>query len=245
MSKLKSKSKYEKKITFPADPNAIYQDNTEQWYINSRFFWSIQEPSVESMTQGPDELSSIDLKFTYFVLSLLKSEKKIRGGRVADCGGGIGRVSFQVLTHFYNRIDIIDPIPHFLLKAREYLEKELPVEIYQVGIEEWAPSEFYDAFYIQWTLCHLTDKDIVSFLKRCKLKANKDARFFIKENIAGMTLDTEKSQYEYYPEKNSICRTYNHYCELFKSAGLILEEYRIQPNWPIDFLTVVLFILKR
>ncbi|KAK8895630.1 Alpha N-terminal protein methyltransferase 1B [Tritrichomonas musculus] len=230
---------------YPVDPKKIYQDKIKSWYVESRFYWSMQEPNVESMTQGPDELSVTDLRYTYFVLSLLKSEDKIKGGRIADCGGGIGRVSFQVLTHFYDQIDIIDPIPHFLLKAREYLEKELPVEIYQVGLEEWNPTEIYNAFFVQWTLCQLTDEDIVSFLRRCKESSTDDAYFFIKENIAGMTLKTDKSQYEFYPDKNSICRTYNHYCELFQEAGLILQEYRVQPNWPIDFLTVVLFVLRK
>ncbi|OHS96701.1 hypothetical protein TRFO_37105 [Tritrichomonas foetus] len=230
---------------YPPDPSMLYNDRMDTWYINSRFYWSIQEPNVESMTQGPDELSITDLRYTFFVLSLLKSEDKIKGGRVADCGGGIGRVSFQVLSHFFDKIDIIDPIPQFLLKAREYLEKEVPVEIFQVGLEEWMPSETYDAFYIQWTLCHLTDNDIVDFLRRCKENSTKQALFFIKENIAGMTLETEKSQFEYYPEKNSICRTYKHYLSLFKEAGLVLEEYRVQPNWPVDFLTVVLFVLKK
>lgn len=238
-----TREKYSEK--YPADPSDVYKSKLDSWYVESRFFWSIQEPTVEAMAQGPDELSITDLRFTYFVMLLLKSEDKIKGGRIADCGGGIGRVAFQVLTHFYDQIDIIDPIPHFLLKAREYLEKEVPVDVYQVGLEEWIPSESYDAFYVQWTLCQLTDEDIVSFLKKCKENSEENALIFVKENIAGMTLDTAKSQYEYYSDKNSICRTFNHFCDLFKAAGFIIEEYRIQPNWPSNFLNVVLFVLRK
>ncbi|KAH0789219.1 c9orf32 [Histomonas meleagridis] len=231
--------------SLPRDPNMIFSEKGDQWYVESRFFWSTQQPTIESMIFGNEEYSIIDLRYTYNVLSLLQFEKKIKGGVVADCGGGIGRVSFQVLTHFFQSVDIVDPIPHFLFKAREHLEKVLSVDIIQKGLEEWNPSKAYDAFYIQWTMCYLTDRDLVSFLKRCSLSSSKDCIFIIKENIAGVELQTDKSQYEYYPERNSICRTYPHFCELFKKAGLVLEEYRIQPNWPSDFLSVAMFILRK
>jgi protein N-terminal methyltransferase len=233
------------KISLPSDPALIYMAKQEKWYLESRFFWSIQEPSVESMTQGGGELSTVDLRYTFSVLSLLKSEDRIRGGRVADCGGGIGRVAFQVLTHFFDKIDIIDPIPHYLMKAREYIEKEMVLEVFQMGLEEWTPVYVYDAFYIQWTLCHLTDIDLIDFLRRCREKSTPKGLFLIKENVAGGSLDADKDEYEYYEDKNSVCRTFGHYLELFAEAGLIMEEYRIQPNWPRDFCMVILFVLRK
>lgn len=77
----------------PSDSATIIMEKDEKWYIESRFFWSIQEPTVEAMCQGVGEVSTSDLRYTFAVLSLLKSEDRIKGGRVADCGGGIGRVS--------------------------------------------------------------------------------------------------------------------------------------------------------
>lgn len=233
------------KSSLPPDPVMIYMDDMDRWYVESRFYWTIQEPTSESMTQGVDELSAIDLRYSFAVLSLLKTEDKIKGGRIADCGGGIGRVSFQILTHFFDKIDIIDPIPHFLLKAREYIEKDSPIEVYQVGLEEWNPTATYDAFWIQWVLCYLTDADIIAFLKRCRDCATQSCLFLVKENVAGINLEAEKSRYEYYPDKHSICRTFTHFIELFQSAGLFMEEYRVQPNWPDDYLTVVLFVLRK
>lgn len=233
------------KYSLPPDPVMLYMEIIDQWYVESRFYWTIQEPTADSMTQGIGELSLVDLKYSYSILALLKSEDRITGGRVADCGGGIGRVSFQILAHFFDKIDIIDPIPHFLLKAREYIEKEVPVEVHQFGLEEWNPKATYDAFWIQWTLSYLTDTDLIAFLRRCKDHSTNNCLFLIKENIGGRDLDSDKSQYEYYPEKHSICRTYTHYCELFQKAGLVLEEYRVQPNWPDTYLTVVLFILHK
>lgn len=240
-----SSAKIVPKSTLPQDPNLIYIEKQDRWYVESRFFWSIQEPNIESMCQGVNELSTLDLRYTFSVLSLLKSEDRIKGGRIADCGGGIGRVSFQVLSHFFDKIDIIEPIPHFLLKAREFIEKDVPLETYQVGLEEWHPSNTYDAFYIQWTLCHLTDSDLVTFLRKCKNNSTNDCIFLIKENISGLSLDSDKSEYEYYSDKNSVCRTYSHYLALFREAGLLLEEYRLQPNWPNEFLPVALFVLKK
>jgi protein N-terminal methyltransferase len=233
------------RLSLPPDPNLIFLSRQDRWYLESRFFWSVQDPSIESMTQGVGELSTVDLRYTFSVLSLLKSEDKIRGGRVADCGGGIGRVAFQVLTHFFDKIDIVDPIPHYLLKAREYIEKEVPLETFQVGLEDWTPTFTYDAYFIQWTLCHLTDVDLVAFLRRCKERSVPNCLFLIKENVAGASLDADRDDYEYYSDKNSVCRTFIHFLDLFAEAGLFMEEYRIQPNWPKDFCMVVLFILRR
>jgi protein N-terminal methyltransferase len=232
------------KPSLPPDPADVFIHKGEKWYLESRFFWSIQDPTVESMAQGVNELSTVDLRYTHAFLSLLKSEDKIRGGHVADCGGGIGRVSLQVLSHFFQKIDIIDPIPHFLFKAREYIEKDVPLEIFQLGLEDWTPALTYDAYYIQWTLCNLTDVDLVAFLRRCRDHLSPTGLVLIKENVAGLTLTCDKSEYEFYPEKNAICRTFTHFTELFRDAGLFLEEYKVQPNWPKDFLSVILFVLR-
>jgi len=233
------------KVALPADPALLYADKLERWYVESRFYWSIQDSTVESMVNGPENISNSDLKFSFLVLSLLKSEGKINGGRIADCGGGIGRVSFQVLTHFFERIDIIDPIPHFLFKAREIIEKEAIIETEQFGIEEWNPSNVYDAFWVQWVLCHLTDGDIVSFLKRCKDSSTQNCLMFLKENVSGFTIDDDITNYEYYQEKKSICRTFSHFHSLILQSGWILEEYRFQPDLPDNSIPVILFILKK
>lgn len=229
---------------YPDDPQTIYESKGDNWYVESRFYWSIQDISVESMINGPENLSSIDLKFTYNVLSLLKYEGKINGGHLVDLGCGIGRVSYQVLTHFYDKIDLVDPIPHLLIKAQEYMEKDAQIEIYRSGIEEWIPEHKYDGMWCQWVLCHLTDSDLVMFLRRAKDAMADNALIFIKENVAGHDLNDPKSHYEYYPERNSLCRTFVHWKEIFVRSGLILEEYRIQPDWPDNMLTVVLFVLK-
>ena len=232
-------------MTYPSDVTKLYEGKMDKWYVESRFYWSIQEPTIESMINGPENSSTPDLKFSYTVLSLLKFEEKINGGRVADCGGGIGRVAYQVLSHFYDKIDIIDPIPHFLFKAQETIEKDSNIETDQVGLEEWNPHNTYDAFWCQWVLCQLTDEHLVEFLKKCKENSTDSALFFVKENVAGHDFQAQKSQYEYNSEKNAIYRTFNHWVELFNSAGLILSEYRVQPDWPDNMLSVVLFVLRK
>ena len=53
------------------------------------------------------------------------------------------------------------------------------------GLQEFTPEEKkYDLIWCQWVLSHLTDDDLIQFLKRCKigLKSNKSI-IGIKENI--------------------------------------------------------------
>ena len=230
--------------SYPSNPVSIYVENPSKWYDLIQDYWVKQESTIESVTGGVDDVSTQDLRYTYCVLLLLQSEGKITGGRVADCGGGIGRVSYQVLSHFFQAIDVIDIVPQYLLKARKFLEKEVKdVKVYQVSLPDWSPSTTYDAFYFQWILCNITDEDIVLLLQRCKENASPNCIFIVKENIAGPSLECEKSCYEYYPKNGSICRTFKHFTQLFRDAGLILDEYRVQPNWPEEYLPLCMFIL--
>lgn len=39
------------------------------------------------------------------------------------------------------------------------------------GLQDFEPEEnYYDMIWIQWVTGHLTDEDLVSFLKRCQVK---------------------------------------------------------------------------
>lgn len=40
---------------------------------------------------------------------------------------------------------------------------------FKKGLQKFTPeTNVYDVIWVQWVLGHLTDEDLVSFLKRCK-----------------------------------------------------------------------------
>jgi hypothetical protein len=57
------------------------------------------------------------------------------------------------------------------MEANGYLHYELHVNF--SGLQNFTPSqEAYDVIWIQWVLGHLTDDDLVGFLKRCQYVIN-------------------------------------------------------------------------
>ncbi|KAH7545581.1 hypothetical protein FEM48_Zijuj01G0108600 [Ziziphus jujuba var. spinosa] len=94
-----------------------------------------------------------------------------------DCGSGIGRVTKNLLIRFFNEVDLLEPVSHFLETARESLapEKLMASDMHKatnffcVPLQEFTPDAGrYDVIWVQWCIGHLTDDDFVSFFKRAK-----------------------------------------------------------------------------
>lgn len=71
--------------------------------------------------------------------------------------------------------------------------KDVPgvAEVYNIGLEEWQPDEeiSYDLIWIQWCVVHMTDVQLIDFLKRCISVLKRDekgaviGRIVVKENL--------------------------------------------------------------
>lgn len=80
-------------------------------------------------------------------------------------------------------VDVVEPIAKF---TKELEKKSGVRKVFNVGLEEWQPSEGdqYDLIWIQWCLGHLKDDQLVQFLQRCKsVLTPTSGLIVVKENI--------------------------------------------------------------
>lgn len=87
------------------------------------------------------------------------------------------------------QVDIIEPVAKFTagLKGKAGIRT-----IHNMGLEDWVPgqNDCYDLVWIQWCVGHLTDIQLVQYLKRCKSALNpKGGVIIVKENLS--TIDTD------------------------------------------------------
>lgn len=112
-----------------------------------------------------------------------------------DCGAGIGRVTGNLLTHFFEKVDLVEQNPKFLEQAKFYLKNSLSKvgQFYSIGdesnffklirlvtlndipfltfegLQDFCPeAQKYDVIWCQWVLGHLNHEDLIKFFKNCK-----------------------------------------------------------------------------
>ncbi|KAJ2995626.1 hypothetical protein HDV02_000582, partial [Globomyces sp. JEL0801] len=169
------------------------------WYSDAKQYWDNIESSVEGMLGGYGRLTAIDaLGSNKFIKEFLEN-KRLNNHRACDCGAGIGRVSEVFLLKNFQTVDLVEQTEKFLVKAKElFVEKGLDDRVEQyipTGLQNFNPEAGrYDLIWCQWVLSHLTDDDLVVFLKRCKDSLN-GGYIEIKENVAeaGIIYDDEDS----------------------------------------------------
>lgn len=182
--------------------------------------------------------------------------------RALDCGAGIGRVAGDVLVHLCDRIDLVDPVAHFLKVANEKAPSwarvaagKAGIRTFCEGLQNFDPrspdtstlspqtptgprSDYgppYDVIWMQWVTGHLDDDDLVEFLKRCKESlVQEDGVIIIKDNVTSY-LVTESI----FDERDStIIRSEKDTLDIFERAGLKVIREQIQGGFPEDIHTV-------
>ena len=145
-----------------------------------------------------------------------------------DCGAGIGRVTKTVLKPLFENVDLLEPSITQLNEARNYCPEAR--NFYHKGLQEFNYETRYDAVWIQWVLCYLTDEDIVDFLVNTKQQGLTRGRktasgdqtsglIFIKENTS------DYSQFLLDKEQNAVWRNKRQLRAIFEFAGYkVLKE---------------------
>lgn len=123
----------------------------------------------------------------------------------------IGRITEGILLNIAETVDIVEPIAKFSdrLKGREGIGR-----IWNVGLEEWdfdgddmQESVKYDLIWNQWCLGHLTDSQLVVYLKKCVRALSPGGWIMIKENIG--TADSDVFD----EVDNSVTRSFSPWSE--------------------------------
>jgi protein N-terminal methyltransferase len=211
-------------------------------------YWNSIAPDMNGMLGGFPQISRIDLRGSANFLSKLQrlfpSIRRGKLGRGVDCGAGIGRVTEGFLSNVCAVVDIVEPVEKFVDEVRNgRLNAEGKIgEIYTVGLENWVPSHKYDLIWNQWCVGHLTDNQLVDFLKRCKEALTETGLVVIKEN---MSTDPE-GQDAFDEIDSSVTRTDGKFRSLFQKAGLKLLRSEEQIGFPrqLQLLPVRLYALR-
>ncbi|KAH7673702.1 Alpha-N-methyltransferase NTM1 protein [Dioscorea alata] len=223
-------------------------DKRRDWYRKGIAYWQGVEASVDGVLGGYGCVNEPDVKGSEGFLKPLLADrfgKQKRHLVALDCGSGIGRVTKNLLLRYFNEVDLVEPVSHFLEAAHEKLSSEGDMDIdthkavnfFCVPLQEFTPEAGrYDVIWIQWCIGQLPDDDFVSFFKRAKVGLKPDGFFVVKENIArqGFVLDKED---------NSITRSDLYFKELFNQCGLYIYKTKDQKGLPEELFAVKMYAL--
>lgn len=99
------------------------------------------------------------------------------------CPCRIGRVTEGLLIPLADEVDVIEPVAKFTAGLQG---KEGVRNVYNHGLQDWEPVDGlrYDLIWTQWCVGHLTDSQLVEYLKRCQVALNSGAMIVLKENLS-------------------------------------------------------------
>lgn len=207
-----------------------YVKGEKQFYYRAQKFYEDVPASEEGMMGDFVELSEVDLEGSrQFLKKFVGGPGKAGTKRALDCGCGIGRVSKGVLFPIFETMELADMMEDFLLHAHEeylgdYADRVESYFCYNLKDLMLSPKR-YDVVWIQWVACHLTDKDLMEFLIRCKASLRPNGIIVIKDNMArqGCKLD---------PNDSSIIRHLDIMKGIIEKAGLEILDVEKQEGFP-------------
>lgn len=113
-------------------------------------------------------------------------------------------------------------------------------EIFVTSLQDWDAEGPYDLIWNQWCLGHLTDHQLVAYLKRCKDAVTPDGWIVVKENMS-----TDKDFEDIFDATDSsVTRTDAKFMQLFQDAGLRLMKTELQKGFPKGLYPVRLYALR-
>lgn len=210
-------------------------------------YWNSISTTVEGMLGGYPEISRTDLKGSANFVAKLRREQVSRSAngtlqRGVDCGAGIGRITAGFLSTVCEVVDVVEPVEKFAqeVKGQKMVGSGCVGRVYVTGLEDWAPEAQYDLIWNQWCLGHLTDKQLLAYLERCKKALTADGWVIVKENM-GTNVNGEDV---FDQQDSSVTRTDQKFRKLFKEAGMRLVKTELQRGFPKGLYPVRFYALK-
>jgi protein N-terminal methyltransferase len=224
------------------EPAKVFEECGSSFYLAGAEHWGKQGTTVEDMLGGLAWTNGPDLMFSRSVLDRYVKEHHLGRGSCADVACGIGRISKFLLSKYFKRIDLVDPVGKFVLQAeRELTALGINVHKHVCGAQDWEIDENFDCFWLQWTLMFLTDNDCIALLRRCKDHLNPNGIVFVKENTV---LSEKREDALWSAEDHSFSRTLSHVCDLCTEAGLRIDFCAPQPLWDPELIPMSCLVLK-
>lgn len=232
-------------------------------------YWNSVSSDVNGMLGGYPQTSRIDLQGSSVFLAKLRRGKSQASKqplppleRVADCGAGIGRITKGLLLGVAKQVDVVEPVKKFTdelvqsLGNGEYAGdgegkdgKGQVGEVINLGLQDWIPQAgVYDVIWNQWCLGHLTDKQLLEYLRRCTAglrqaregESSSRAWIIVKENMS--TALHHKDIYD--EEDSSVTRSDENFRRLFGEAGLKIAATEQQRGMPKELFPVRIYALR-
>jgi protein N-terminal methyltransferase len=102
-----------------------------------------------------------------------------------------------------------------------------------------------DIAWCQWCLGHLSDPDLVAFLKRCKASLRDPTRSLIvvKENLCG-DAGNGRARTVFDKQDSSLTRSDKAWKKIFKDADLLLAKEQVQHGLPEGLYVVKMYALR-
>ncbi|GMF47425.1 unnamed protein product [Phytophthora fragariaefolia] len=225
------------------------QEQELAWYASAHEYWDDEAncpPSDDGVLGGFAHVSGVDVReskrFLKHVRDSARPEWECRAA--ADCGAGIGRVSKLLLLPMFDHVDLVEQSPRLLRAVPQYLGADETLrarvrDLYCMGLQDFEPAPAsYDLIWMQWVLVHLTDVDLVRYLKRCKKALTPNGFIVVKENVFQTA-----EPYDLDRQDSSITRSAVYYKSIFQQAGLTLLAERRQRHFPEELYPVKMYAL--
>lgn len=105
-------------------------------------------------------------------------------------------------------------------------------------MQEFTFPKKYDLIWSQWVIGHLTDSDLVSFLRNCGDNLTPTGCVVIKDNVCSKGFCVDKTDY-------SIARDNVHFLKIFSKAGMRVVLQENFENFPQECFRVTKYALKK
>lgn len=212
-------------------------------------YWTSIPPTITGMLGGHPQISRTDLRGSFTFLAKLRRQSPVRNhtdgplSRGVDCGAGIGRVTAGFLSRVCEVVDVVEPVEKFAKEVggAEMVGEGRVGEVFVVGLEAWRPEgRRYDLIWNQWCVGHLTDVQLVEYLKRCTEAVTEGGWIVVKENMS-----TDGDGEDVFDEvDSSVTRTDGKFKELFARAGVRIVRTELQMGFPRGLYPVRFYALQ-
>lgn len=158
------------------------------WYTRAKGWYEDNcDTTIDGVLGGIGHISGRDLEGSRKFLNQLElpSKQENKSSLACECGAGIGRVTKGLLLDFADRCDLVESSSRLLFSAPDHIgdPQSQKCRFFCTELQDWKPAaDKYSIIWIQWTLCYLTDFDIVRFLRRCSEGLVDGGWIVLKEN---------------------------------------------------------------